>query len=1418
MAVKQGVYDSPLGRERTLRFLKNQDRALTAAEPLTQKLLGQTLEATEVFGPQPAQPQEPAFGLEPPQVQPFGPQPAPAPAFGLQPPQVLLGPPLPPEPSAGLLGKIPGAEAALGAFGQAVDFITGLPVPSGTAGLPLPTLRDGQLGVNISLPGGGVDISREGVDFTTQRPTVGEVIEGERGLIQPVTRPAFEFAAPSIAEQLVPGAPGIPGREKAVSGVAKTIEVAGPELALPSNLIPLPVVDAAFARLLGKGLQLGNVTLETGARVSRPTLDALSTRASEIAVSEGDTLLGRVARQFQDDAARLVQERPLAGAAEFGPEPIRPPPGQETPLFPELEQRAALTRDLERTFSQEAEFQAAPSVGGRDFVGEDLLRRNLPTTRDVQNWSRRIPPEERAAMAGEVADVRRGIEDFDTVVAREAPRYESNWFTKLDDFLQPLFGRNRELQTKVRNIFVARDVYVGRQASRMRLGAREWIGRHRDTLGLVTGELDPVLGRIVGQQRRGYALAVEVRAGAKIPKRARQHLNDIIEHPDDYIMTPEQRAALDEYDEIFENLVRAEQRHGVDVEELWSAYAPRLITKAPKGQKLEVAVTRLRASFPSTHPWYTKSRAMPDVRQLFAAGYELGDPLGAMEVRLAAGAETIANQRSVKALQVLGDLPSEQVPDALRTRLKDATSAHKTARAQALKTGSVSDRGLVEQASVALDQAKRDMRRASTLVAQRRPQVLGRTVEPDVALEVNKFLQEQGEGALDDIFRVMRTSLINADYGSLMLQNWTTFWRNNPAWLKGAALGARSIADAPYDYIVRNADMIDMGLRYGAIQQPEEFLLRKGGKASQLLGKAPIVRESQNIFEWNVFVAQTERWKGVMRLAKNEEELLDLASVLRKQSGSNFMPGLTRRQAAIMGKTFFAPQFTTAITSSVIEPLRPGLSAVARRESIKTMGLLFGGAASMTVGLNMALNDGRLPNMTDPDKPGFWGVKVGEGFFFPFGPFQPLVVLGARTARVGNDLAHGRTPSKRDLQAVPRFLTNKASIPVRWVLRLAEAMGVSPEELIGPSFGRPEIVREGEGPLGAIRRELGELAPIGPAQAIEGIRQGAPITGLEALGGRTTVITPGQELRSKFREKHGRDYDPGAGDRALVESDPELAPLLAAADQRSIDRGSEFGLELKERNERLAAREQELRLPEIASSILSGNDAAGSEFTAQYEQYMDDRAMAFFIDFFGEERDPENEEQQAYLDWVQLSPNEPRFIDSETQAPDIEAFVMEKDALFAKLRPEVQEALSTRLRALDENVRKVEGDYRRAKEIRSRYFDAVPIQGMNSELYGELRDFWAFVRGVRTQLLVDTGQDLSLEEAIRMLGPARGKSESFISTAISLRPGTALRDRLRNPLRDAILLKNRTLMRRFFPELFTKRLNQLIFGIESGVR
>jgi hypothetical protein len=316
------------------------------------------------------------------------------------------------------------------------------------------------------------------------------------------------------------------------------------------------------------------------------------------------------------------------------------------------------------------------------------------------------------------------------------------------------------------------------------------------------------------------------------------------------------------------------------------------------------------------------------------------------------------------------------------------------------------------------------------------------------------------------------------------------------------------------------------------------------------------------------------------------------------------------------------------------------------------------------------------------------------------------------------------------------------------------------------------------------------------------------------LGGRTTVITPGQELRSKFREKHGRDYDPGAGDRALVEGDPELAPLLAAADQRSIDRGSEFGLELKERNERLAAREQDLRLPEIARSILAGNDAAGAEFATQYEQYIDDRAMAFFIDFFGDERDPENEEQQTYLDWVQLSPNDQRFIDPETQAPDIEAFVTAKDALFAKLRPEVQAALKTRLRALDGDVRKVETDYRRAKEIRSEFYDTSPISILGNEQYQELRGFYAEAERVLEAARLQ-GISKTLVDVIPVVAEMLGKPEGFAELATALRPGTKLRDDLRNVQRDAILLANEELMRRFFPELFTNRLDLLSFQLQQ---
>ncbi len=796
---------------------------------------------------------------------------------------------------------------------------------------------------------------------------------------------------------------------------------------------------------------------------------------------------------------------------------------------------------------------------------------------------------------------------------------------------------------------------------------------------------------------------------------------------------------------------------------------------------------------------------------MFAAGYEIADPIVALEIRLATGVESIANQRSVRAFQRLGNLSSKQVPEELRATLRTATDAHTAARSQALKTGSVADRAIAEQASVALNQATQDVARSARLLREKGPKLFGRNVSPDVASEAAKFMEIDDQSTIDDIFRVMRTSLVQADYGSLLLQNNATFWRNNPAWLKAAYLGARSISDAPYDYLVRNADVIDIALKYGMVRQPEEFLLRRGGGVSEMVNALPVIRPSQNIFEWNVFVAQVERAKGVIRLAKNEEELLDLGAVLRKQSGSNFMPGLTQKQAKLMGWAWFAPQFTTAMLGTLLDPLvRTG---VARREAIKTVGAMFGGAATMTVTLTQVLT-GEYPNMTDPDKEGFWGVPVGKGHFFPFGPMQPFVVASTRSARAANDAAHGRKPSAKDLQAWPSFIANKASLPVRFISRVAEAMGVPIEDIRGGSFGRPEVVRPGESPLAAAKRELLDLAPIGPAQAIAGIRKGAPITGLEAIGGRTTVQSAFRQLAEHVAAQRP---DQETSDETVLSigrqmanaGDEEARRLVQEFEASGESRGTEGAARRGALSENTSAVVERIGLRETATQALAGNFRAATQWGRDYDDLRRDKAVISQFQTLGVDfPDPTSTAGKLVDEFYGLLPDQ--FRNPETREPDFEAWRAARREVLDKIREE-DAGLA---RALDQQplfnpddepeLAQVERAYLKAKALDKDLGDISPVRGLSATQFAEIRSFYRDVdRVVRATADAFPDRKVSRENAIRQVGRKQNRSESFIKWAVAVRPGSNTRDRLTNPEFERFIFENRAELEPFFPELFT---------------
>ncbi|KKK59319.1 hypothetical protein LCGC14_3035590, partial [marine sediment metagenome] len=91
------------------------------------------------------------------------------------------------------------------------------------------------------------------------------VLEEERKRIQPITKPALRCAGEQITETVagIPGGralraagvpvPEAPGREQAGTVTAAV----GGELALFSNLIPIPIIDSRVARILPRAWQFG---------------------------------------------------------------------------------------------------------------------------------------------------------------------------------------------------------------------------------------------------------------------------------------------------------------------------------------------------------------------------------------------------------------------------------------------------------------------------------------------------------------------------------------------------------------------------------------------------------------------------------------------------------------------------------------------------------------------------------------------------------------------------------------------------------------------------------------------------------------------------------------------------------------------------------------------------------------------------------------------------------------------------------------------------------------------------------------------------------------------------------------------------------------------------------------------------------
>lgn len=442
MAVPLGDWESPGARRRRKRFEEDRKRALDAIQPTAvaqgRNTFGldaraDALRRIDIAGRTPQSPalaaQQAAFGA--------GMQPTPTPTrLG---PGVLPQQPGPLNPPAmiaqpGAPGPFPfqGGRNPLELLSAAGSFIGGLPLPGGPITLT-PSARGGLPGATLSVP---------------QQQTVSEVAEFERSVFQPVTKPAGRF----VAEAAVRQQPGLRIADVVVGG--RVSEIAGDigatvagELLLPTNLIPIPIVDPLLARALG-------LAARAGTRVTRSVLQRLSREAGEIAVREGDTVLGTAARRFQDDAARLVQERPAAGGAEppRGAEPGVPTVSEPSPkgtverLTEALEEARPALRETKQLRREEMARRAARLSAGLEQAqtGEAAQRRSLAAlkgempTADFQPVRESIPPQE-------VDDLKVMIRDYYVAQPRNRRIASAPTFVALDKALDGSLPSKSEL-------------------------------------------------------------------------------------------------------------------------------------------------------------------------------------------------------------------------------------------------------------------------------------------------------------------------------------------------------------------------------------------------------------------------------------------------------------------------------------------------------------------------------------------------------------------------------------------------------------------------------------------------------------------------------------------------------------------------------------------------------------------------------------------------------------------------------------------------------------------------------------------------------------------------------------------------------------------------------------------------------------
>jgi hypothetical protein len=534
------------------------------------------------------------------------------------------------------------------------------------------------------------------------------------------------------------------------------------------------------------------------------------------------------------------------------------------------------------------------------------------------------------------------------------------------------------------------------------------------------------------------------------------------------------------------------------------------------------------------------------------------------------------------------------------------------------------------------------------------------------------------------------------DFAAPFIQGLPLLGRNPVAWGRATLRHYQAFADPVVqsrfirDHIDTFQEMAQHNVPVGDVEFFKALQEGQGISAGALIERLPKGKQARGLLRgvgkqtfgrfqasYDMFLssARAQLWESMKPSWKGS--LDELAAHVRNMTG-----GLDSRALGV-GPTqrgfestwlAFSPRLLRS-TVALVADLRLGLKNPRGRAAFQSLGGLVAGTVGIYIASGLALGKSEEEIRT--------GLNPLEGKkFLSHNINGDWVGVGGQVRAITQLLARSAADPASLLEA------GQFDNPLLQFASSRGAPGLRVAQTIGEAATGADLLPFDEvDSLPDVFRHIGQSAlPFAVQGLLEGEGAGTFVTGL--AGARTSPETPREELSRRFEEKHGRPYDPTAGDATIVEQDEELSPLLFQSEERA------------EREGFLAEREQELGLPRKAAAVLGGNVAGIAGFNEAYSDFQSTVADAAARDFFGTEpREAETPEGQRYQAYRDIKPTDQRFENPETLEIDWGLYMTEKDAAFARLPGDLQRAIENRTAAQDEGVNRLA---RQIKEWRNR--------------------------------------------------------------------------------------------------------------------